>query len=184
MLPTTIRRFRAGGDDESARLLECVICPKEVTHVTAGVRWLRHLHCVAAGTHGECETGAQAAAVVLPVLAAAAGAARSAASGHATADVAVAGLFTGAATLVAVYALPLCVAPALYRVHGAAGDALTRFCAQCHLPPCVCAACELRNQSARTGLCGCERWTLDAVAAGSVERWLHALVRAHFVRAH
>ena len=181
VLPTTIRRFRAGGDNESARLLECVVYPEEVTHVAAGIRWLRHLHRVAAGTHAESVTGAQTAAVVLPVLAAAAGAARGAASGHGAAGVAAAGLLTGAVTLAAVYALPLCVAPALSRVHGATGDALARFCARYQLRPCACAACDLHDQSARAGLGGCESWSLDAVAAGSVERWFQALVRAHFV---
>lgn len=44
VLPQTIRRFRGGGDEESAALLEGVILPEEVSHCAAGVRWLRFLH--------------------------------------------------------------------------------------------------------------------------------------------
>jgi uncharacterized ferritin-like protein (DUF455 family) len=47
VLPQTISRFRAGGDKESADLLECVIYKEEISHCAAGVRWLKHLFQVA-----------------------------------------------------------------------------------------------------------------------------------------
>ena len=40
ILPQTISRFRAGGDVESADLLENVIYNEEISHCAAGVRWL------------------------------------------------------------------------------------------------------------------------------------------------
>lgn len=48
ILPQTIKRFRAGGDAESADLLESVIYAEEISHCGAGVRWLKHLHNEAA----------------------------------------------------------------------------------------------------------------------------------------
>lgn len=42
-LPVTIARFRAGGDPESAKLMEDVIYAEEITHCAAGVRWIEHL---------------------------------------------------------------------------------------------------------------------------------------------
>ncbi|KAJ1297034.1 hypothetical protein BS78_01G347200 [Paspalum vaginatum] len=50
VLPTTIYRFRAGGDEQTAKLLEDIIYPEEVTHCAAGVRWFRYL-CVR--SHGD-----------------------------------------------------------------------------------------------------------------------------------
>jgi uncharacterized ferritin-like protein (DUF455 family) len=47
ILPQTISRFRAGGDKESADLLENVIYNEEISHCAAGVRWLKHLHNIA-----------------------------------------------------------------------------------------------------------------------------------------
>lgn len=43
VLPTTISRFRNGGDYETADLLERVVYPEEVTHCAAGVKWFRYL---------------------------------------------------------------------------------------------------------------------------------------------
>lgn len=43
VLPQTIARFRAGGDEASATLLECVILPEEVSHCAKGVTWFRRL---------------------------------------------------------------------------------------------------------------------------------------------
>ena len=43
VLPSTIGKFRNGGDDASADLLEHVIYPEEVTHCAAGVRWFTFL---------------------------------------------------------------------------------------------------------------------------------------------
>lgn len=43
VLPTTISRFRAGGDEQTAKLLEDIIYPEEITHCAAGVRWFRYL---------------------------------------------------------------------------------------------------------------------------------------------
>lgn len=40
----TIVRFRAGGDEGTAALLERTVYPEEVTHCAAGVRWLTWLH--------------------------------------------------------------------------------------------------------------------------------------------
>lgn len=43
MLPTTIFRFRKGGDNETADLLEKVVYPEEITHCAAGVKWFKYL---------------------------------------------------------------------------------------------------------------------------------------------
>lgn len=43
MLPTTISRFRNGGDHKTADLLERVVYPEEITHCAAGVKWFRYL---------------------------------------------------------------------------------------------------------------------------------------------
>lgn len=43
VLPTTISRFRAGGDEQTAKLLQDVIYPEEITHCATGVRWFRYL---------------------------------------------------------------------------------------------------------------------------------------------
>ena len=43
VLPTTISRFRKGGDSPTADLLESVIYPEEITHCAAGVKWFTYL---------------------------------------------------------------------------------------------------------------------------------------------
>ncbi|XVF75675.1 hypothetical protein PTKIN_Ptkin13bG0205500 [Pterospermum kingtungense] len=43
VLPTTISRFRNGGDDGTADLLETVVYPEEITHCAAGVKWFKYL---------------------------------------------------------------------------------------------------------------------------------------------
>jgi hypothetical protein len=43
VLPTTISRFRSGGDNETANLLERVVYPEEITHCAAGVKWFKYL---------------------------------------------------------------------------------------------------------------------------------------------
>lgn len=43
VLPTTISRFRHGGDNETADLLGRVVYPEEVTHCAAGVKWFKYL---------------------------------------------------------------------------------------------------------------------------------------------
>ncbi|KAH7652503.1 Ferritin-like protein [Dioscorea alata] len=43
VLPTTISRLRNGGDECTAKLLETVIYPEEITHCAAGVKWFRYL---------------------------------------------------------------------------------------------------------------------------------------------
>jgi len=43
VLPQTIARFRAGGDEETAELLESRILPEEVSHCAKGVTWFRFL---------------------------------------------------------------------------------------------------------------------------------------------
>ncbi|XP_038884770.1 uncharacterized protein HI_0077 [Benincasa hispida] len=43
VLPTTISRFRNGGDNETADLLEKVVYPEEVTHCAAGVKWFKYV---------------------------------------------------------------------------------------------------------------------------------------------
>ncbi|KAH0464047.1 hypothetical protein IEQ34_006833 [Dendrobium chrysotoxum] len=43
VLPTTISRFRNGGDEDTANLLETVIYPEEITHCAAGVKWFTYL---------------------------------------------------------------------------------------------------------------------------------------------
>ncbi|KAK6933488.1 Protein of unknown function DUF455 [Dillenia turbinata] len=42
VLPTTISRFRSGGDNETADLLETVVYPEEKTQCAAGVKWFKH----------------------------------------------------------------------------------------------------------------------------------------------
>ncbi|KAF7811582.1 3-oxoacyl-(acyl-carrier) synthase-like protein [Senna tora] len=43
VLPTTISRFRNGGDNSTADLLERVVYPEEITHCAAGVKWFKYL---------------------------------------------------------------------------------------------------------------------------------------------
>ncbi|KAL4576784.1 hypothetical protein LXL04_012883 [Taraxacum kok-saghyz] len=43
VLPTTISRFRNGGDNQTADLLEKVVYPEEITHCAAGVKWFKYL---------------------------------------------------------------------------------------------------------------------------------------------
>ncbi|XP_061358282.1 uncharacterized protein LOC133302504 [Gastrolobium bilobum] len=43
VLPTTILRFRNGGDNTTADLLESVVYPEEITHCAAGVKWFKYL---------------------------------------------------------------------------------------------------------------------------------------------
>ena len=43
ILPQTIARFRAGGDEATATLLEAVILPEEISHCGKGVRWFTWL---------------------------------------------------------------------------------------------------------------------------------------------
>ncbi|XP_072969953.1 uncharacterized protein [Typha angustifolia] len=43
VLPTTISRFRDGGDEKTAKLLETVVYPEEITHCAAGIRWFSYL---------------------------------------------------------------------------------------------------------------------------------------------
>ncbi|KAL8050592.1 hypothetical protein ABFX02_06G090500 [Erythranthe guttata] len=44
VLPTTISRFRNGGDEKTAELLEKVIYPEEITHCAAGVKWFKYIY--------------------------------------------------------------------------------------------------------------------------------------------
>ncbi|GER51232.1 3-oxoacyl-[acyl-carrier-protein] synthase-likeprotein [Striga asiatica] len=43
VLPTTISRFRKGGDEKTAELLEKVIYPEEITHCAAGIKWFKYI---------------------------------------------------------------------------------------------------------------------------------------------
>lgn len=43
MTPTTIHRLRAGGDEDSASLLENHVLTDEITHVAAGIKWFRYI---------------------------------------------------------------------------------------------------------------------------------------------
>ncbi|OAY45798.1 uncharacterized protein HI_0077 [Manihot esculenta] len=43
VLPTTISRFRNGGDNATADLLKSVVYPEEITHCAAGVKWFKYL---------------------------------------------------------------------------------------------------------------------------------------------
>ncbi|XP_061998099.1 uncharacterized protein LOC133715579 [Rosa rugosa] len=43
VLPTTIARFRNGGDEKTAGLLERVVYPEEITHCSAGVKWFKYV---------------------------------------------------------------------------------------------------------------------------------------------
>ncbi|KAK4765423.1 hypothetical protein SAY86_026513 [Trapa natans] len=65
VLPTTISRFRNGGDNKTADLLEGIVYPEEITHCAAGVRWfkflcLRSMNRKEADSQG-CELGADQA---------------------------------------------------------------------------------------------------------------------------
>ncbi|XVE75502.1 hypothetical protein DITRI_Ditri12bG0098600 [Diplodiscus trichospermus] len=43
VLPTTMSRFRNGGDDDTANLLETIVYPEEITHCAVGVKWFKYL---------------------------------------------------------------------------------------------------------------------------------------------
>lgn len=62
MLPTTISRFRNGGDCETADLLEKVIYPEEITHCAAGVKWFKYL-CLRSRNPELCEARVEASAL-------------------------------------------------------------------------------------------------------------------------
>ena len=53
VLPQTIERFRKGGDEASAALLENVIYPEEITHCAAGVKYLTYLYNYARDYKGD-----------------------------------------------------------------------------------------------------------------------------------
>jgi len=44
VLPTTIDKFQRHGDEETARLLERVVYPEEITHCASGLRWFKYLY--------------------------------------------------------------------------------------------------------------------------------------------
>ncbi|KAF5829782.1 hypothetical protein DUNSADRAFT_15528 [Dunaliella salina] len=52
VIPSTISKFKAAGDKETADLLEGTIYPEEIGHCAAGVRWLTYLHKYACGRAG------------------------------------------------------------------------------------------------------------------------------------
>lgn len=56
VLPTTISRFRSGGDNQTADLLENVIYPEEMTHCAAGVKWFTYL-CLRSRALYSCSDG-------------------------------------------------------------------------------------------------------------------------------
>jgi len=58
VLPQTVARFRAGGDEASAALLEGRILPEEVSHCAKGVAWFRRLHQVQHPGGGEAAAAA------------------------------------------------------------------------------------------------------------------------------
>ncbi|XP_010909119.2 uncharacterized protein [Elaeis guineensis] len=51
VLPTIITRFRKGGDEHTADLLETVVYPEEITHCAAGIKWFRYLILRSLGGH-------------------------------------------------------------------------------------------------------------------------------------
>ena len=55
-MPTTISRFRSGGDDKTADLLESTVYPEEITHCAAGVKWFRYL-CLRSLDHDSTPDG-------------------------------------------------------------------------------------------------------------------------------
>tara|TARA_B100000287_G_scaffold384704_1_gene391399 strand:- start:89 stop:673 length:585 start_codon:yes stop_codon:yes gene_type:complete len=57
VLPTTIEKFRRHGDEETARLLESVVYPEEITHCASGLRWFKYLYF--RDGRGREETGAE-----------------------------------------------------------------------------------------------------------------------------
>ncbi|XP_010558255.1 PREDICTED: uncharacterized protein LOC104826966 [Tarenaya hassleriana] len=56
VLPTTISRFKNGGDNETADLLERVVYPEEITHCAAGVKWFKYL-CTRSKSLGSASNG-------------------------------------------------------------------------------------------------------------------------------
>jgi uncharacterized ferritin-like protein (DUF455 family) len=68
VLPQTISRFRAGGDEGTADLLENVVYGEEIAHCAAGIRWLTYAHARARGLGGR-EAMARASAAAGPPVA-------------------------------------------------------------------------------------------------------------------
>nr|XP_043631878.1 uncharacterized protein HI_0077 [Erigeron canadensis] len=56
VLPTTISRFRNGGDNDTADLLEKVVYPEEITHCAAGVKWFKYLCSRSKAPNGDDES--------------------------------------------------------------------------------------------------------------------------------
>jgi hypothetical protein len=210
VLPCTIRRLRAGGDATSADLLEGFVYPDEVTHVAAGVRWLRYLHGVATGVPsarlegvgrsgdkavscaGESDTaasGVSAADSMADTTRAAWGAERGEAgdvvTGHGRPTVAL-DEATASVGLATVKGLEVrCV---IGRTGAERADsAVDTFKGQRTLPaeeaaPAKrCTAVGMRTlQTTDSGAAGGQDWRQQAVECGSVEAWFHALIRANF----
>ncbi|GMG99457.1 hypothetical protein Nepgr_001297 [Nepenthes gracilis] len=66
VLPTTIARFRRGGDQKTADLIETVVYPEEITHCAAGVKWFKYLslrqrdrHVLSQNNPSNIENGAE-----------------------------------------------------------------------------------------------------------------------------
>ena len=168
------RRFRAGGDEATAALLEATVYPEEVTHCAAGVRWLTWLHRQA---HAASAPGGQ-----LP-----------------PADDAVTAADTAAtARSVSAVRSPTAADPSVddvlaladqlnERCRWEAGAVLESDRRPGHAAYCACCGPgaletdELEEfQLDEAGCKGTQDWARDARQFATVEEWFHALVRRHF----
>ncbi len=160
-----VRRFRAGGDEATAALLEATVYPEEVTHCAAGVRWLTWLHRRA---HAAAVDGSNAATVTAGSTSAAAPEPDSLPAGDPSVDdiLAMADKLNEQCSL----------------ERDAPRDAERRAC---HKPFCACCGpgAPDANDDADMGTANIESeqaWVSDALQFDTVEQWFHALVKRHF----
>ncbi len=169
-----LRRFRAGGDEATAALLEATVYPEEVTHCAAGVRWLtwlhRHAH-VAGEPSGRLLPADQSLTAASPSgKALSASAARSVMGADLSVDDV------------------LALADELNKRCKWEDGAMLESDRPEHPAYCACCGpgapedddCEGDSLLDEAGCKGAQDWARDAQQFASVEEWFHALVRRHF----
>ena len=169
-------RFRAGGDEATAALLEATVYPEEVTHCAFGVRWLTWLHRRA---HASAVPLAQLPWAGDRNMAADGPAARpylmSAARNMTVADPSVDDVLALADELNERCGVKGCASPDMDRQPGHAA-----FCACCGpgAPEAEDRDPDCTSDGADSD--GSQEWARDALQFDTVEEWFHALVKRHF----
>ncbi len=162
-------RFRAGGDEATAALLEATVYPEEVTHCAAGVRWLTWLHRRAHAA--DAGTPADSSEAAAPTAGSASAAAPESDSSTA-ADPSVDDVLAMADKLNEQCSLERAAPRDVARRVG-------------HKPFCACCGhgapdANDEEDEGRAAARAEQAWISDALQFDTVEQWFHALVRKHF----